>query len=155
MTAVDALGGEHSTAAATTLELVYFSSRSGNTHRFVERLERPAYRIPIEQDEELASQGGPFVLICPTYSDGDWKGAVPKQVIRFLNVSANREALVGVIATGNRNFGATFALAGRIVADKCKVPLLYSLELAGADTDIARTREGLAKLERELCSTAI
>ena len=155
MTAVDALGGEHSTAAATTLELVYFSSRSGNTHRFVERLDRPAHRIPIEQDEELASQGGPFVLICPTYADGEGKGAVPKQVIRFLNVSANREALVGVIATGNRNFGATFALAGRIVADKCKVPLLYSLELAGPDTDIARTREGLAKLERELCSTAI
>ena len=133
--------------------LVYFSSKSGNTHRFVSRLGGPSFRIPMEQGP-LPNPGHPFVLICPTYADGEGRGAVPKQVIRFLNDPARRAGTIGVIGAGNRNFGATYALAGRIIAQKCKVPLLYSFELAGTETDVARVRAGLAKLGRQLCSTA-
>lgn len=93
------------------------------------------------------------MLICPTYADGKGRGAVPKQVIRFLNNPAHRARLLGVVGTGNRNFGATYALSGRIIADKCKVPQLYSFELAGTDTDIARLRQGLTKLGEQVCST--
>lgn len=95
----------------------------------------------------------PFVLICPTYADGEGRGAVPKQVIHFLNDPARRTRLAGVIGTGNRNFGATYALAGRIISQKCKVPLLYTFELAGTETDIARVRAGLKILGRKTCST--
>ncbi len=87
-------------------------------------------------------------------ADGKGHGAVPKQVIRFLNDSARRAHLLGVIGTGNRNFGATYALSGRIIAEKCKVPLLYSFELAGTETDITRIRAGLEKLGENRCSTA-
>ncbi len=96
----------------------------------------------------------PYVLICPTYADGEGRGAVPKQVIQFLNDPDRRARIAGVIGAGNRNFGATYALAGRIIAQKCNVPLLYSFELAGTETDIARVRAGLEKLGRHLCSTA-
>lgn len=133
------------------LGLVYYSSRSGNTARFVGNLGRPALRIPEDGAAEVPD--GPFVLICPTYADGEGRGAVPKQVIRFLNDPDTRAKLVGVIGTGNRNFGATYALSGRIISEKCKVPLLYSFELAGTETDIIRTRDGLHRLETELCST--
>lgn len=94
------------------------------------------------------------MLICPTYADGEGRGAVPNQVIQFLNDPAHREWIIGVIGTGNRNFGATYALSGRIIADKCKVPLLYSFELAGTETDIIRVRAGLEKLGEHQCSTA-
>ena len=79
---------------------------------------------------------------------------MPKPVINFLNNPANRALIIGVIGAGNRNFGETYALAGRIIAKKCNVPLLYTFELAGTDTDIARVRAGLEKLGREQCSTA-
>lgn len=104
--------------------------------------------------DPLPEPGEPFVLICPTYADGEGRGAVPKQVIRFLNDPDRRAGIVGVIGAGNRNFGATYALAGRIIAQKCNVPLLYSFELSGTETDIARVRAGLAKLGRHQCSTA-
>ena len=133
--------------------LVYFSSKSGNTHRFVIRLGLPSFRIPTGMDP-LPDPKGPFVLICPTYADGEGRGAVPKQVIRFLNDPARRAGIIGVIGAGNRNFGATYALSGRIIAQKCNVPLLYTFELAGTETDIARVRAGLEKLGRHLCSTA-
>lgn len=121
--------------------LVYFSSRSGNTARFVSALDLPADRIPSDADQPTPDQ--PYVLICPTYADGAGRGAVPRQVIRFLNDPARRGLLRGVIGAGNRNFGASFALASRVIAEKCKVPVLYRFELAGTETDIARVRDGL------------
>lgn len=134
--------------------LVYFSSGSGNTARFVDRLGLPALRLPGCLSDPLTMPDGPYVLICPTYADGQGRGAVPKPVIRFLNCPARRALLRGVIAGGNRNFGATFALAGRVIAEKCNVPWLASIELAGTDTDIARIQTGLHQFWRMQCPTA-
>lgn len=124
--------------------LVYFSSASGNTARMIDRLGLPATRLSRGDAPQIRMQA-PFVLVCPTYADGQGRNAVPKQVIRFLNLAENRALLRGVVGSGNRNFGETFALAGRIIADKCAVPLLYRFELAGTDQDTARIREGLTK----------
>ena len=135
------------------LGLVYYSSVSGNTARFVAKLGQTALRIPISPKEPQPEPLGPYVLICPTFADGEGRGAVPKQVIHFLNDPARRSLLRGVIAGGNRNFGATWALAGRVIAEKCNVPLLYKFELAGDDNDIARVIAGLDKLRGLECST--
>ena len=100
-------------------DLVYFSSVSENTHRFVQKLELPAFRIPLRDRIEVDQ---PYVLIVPTYGGGhangpdpDAGGYVPKQVIAFLNNEHNRSLLRGVIAAGNTNFGAEFGYAGDVV----------------------------------------
>lgn len=129
--------------------LVFFSSRSGNTARFIERLGRPALRIAAGPAPE---PDAPFILVTPTFADGEGRGAVPKAVIAFLNEPRRRALLRGVIGAGNRNFGATFALAGRVVAQKCGVPLLYTFELQGSDTDLARVNDGLNRFWRQQCS---
>ena len=133
--------------------LIYFSSGSGNTARFVARLGLPAGRIPISPKQAMPEVRAPYVLICPSYSDGEGRGAVPKQVIHFLNDPDRRAQLRGVIATGNRNFGATYALAGRVISDKCNVPVLYRFELAGTDLDISRVLAGLQKFWGTECLT--
>ncbi|MDR5904529.1 class Ib ribonucleoside-diphosphate reductase assembly flavoprotein NrdI [Franzmannia qiaohouensis] len=124
-------------------ELVYFSTKSGNTQRFVEKLGLPARRIPLSRDEPPLRVTQPYILITPTYGGGSADGAVPKQVIHFLNDAHNRGLIRGVIAAGNTNFGAAFGLAGRIVADKCGVPLLYRFELLGTPDDVARVQQGV------------
>lgn len=133
--------------------LVYYSSASENTARFVARLGLPADRIPVSPKDEMLAPALPYVLICPTFADGEGRGAVPKQVIRFLNDPDRRALLRGVIATGNRNFGATYALAGRVIATKCNVPVLYRFELAGTDLDISRVLTGLEKFWGTECLT--
>ncbi|MDQ2067595.1 class Ib ribonucleoside-diphosphate reductase assembly flavoprotein NrdI [Xinfangfangia sp. CPCC 101601] len=133
--------------------LVYFSSGSGNTARFVARLGLPALRVPQRATETMPAPLTPFVLICPTYADGFGRGAVPKQVIGFLNDPSRRALLRGVIGAGNRSFGATFALSGRVIAEKCAVPWLTSFELAGTEADTLRIRDGLHKFWRETCPT--
>lgn len=134
--------------------LVHYSSATGNTARLVARLGMPALRIPIRPADPMPVPGAPFVLICPTYADGDGRGAVPKQVIRFLNDPAARALLRGVIGCGNRNFGDFFGHAGAVIAQKCGVPCLTRVELAGTEADLARLRAGLTTFWREPCLTA-
>ncbi len=127
--------------------IVYFSSISGNTKRFVEKLGLENERIPLYSNEEPLVVNEPFVLVTPTYGGGqgrgEEKGAVPKQVIRFLNDENNRNLLRGVISAGNTNFGEAYCLAGEIISRKCQVPHLYRVELFGTQEDVARVRDGL------------
>ena len=84
------------TPLSTTMAgLLYYSSRSGNTDRFVARLGRAALRIPVSPSEPMPEPPADYVLICPTYADGEGRGAVPKQVIRFLNDAGRRAGLRG------------------------------------------------------------
>ena len=125
-------------------QIVYFSSRSENTHRFVARLGMSARRIPLSLSESLGVEA-PYVLILPTYSGEGGKGAVPKQVIRFLNDGENRGNIRGVIAAGNSNFGETYGLAGDVISKKCQVPYLYRFELLGTDEDVVNVTQGLER----------
>lgn len=125
-------------------QIVYFSSRSENTHRFVARLGMSARRIPLSLSESLGVEA-PYVLILPTYSGEGGKGAVPKQVIRFLNDEENRGNIRGVIAAGNSNFGETYGLAGDVISKKCQVPYLYRFELLGTDEDVVNVTQGLER----------
>ncbi|MBN1086787.1 class Ib ribonucleoside-diphosphate reductase assembly flavoprotein NrdI [Erwinia aphidicola] len=124
--------------------LVYFSSLSENTHRFITRLDLPARRIPLDNAQRLQVDE-PYILIVPSYGGGTAQGAVPKQVIQFLNDTHNRQLIRGVIAAGNRNFGEAFCLAGDIIARKCQVPYLYRFELMGTADDIANVYHGVTQ----------
>ena len=130
----------------TVAGVVYFSSTSENTHRFVEKLGVPASRIPLYAKDEPLKVTEPYVLIVPTYGGGNGQGAVPKQVIRFLNDPDNRAQLRGVIGAGNTNFGESYGLAGDIIGSKCKVPHLYRFELFGTPDDVRAVRDGLETL---------
>lgn len=123
--------------------LVYFSSVSGNTKRFIEKLGRPAARIPVHPREPELHVDEPYVLVVPTYGGGDGKGAVPKQVIKFLNDPQNRSLIRGVISAGNTNFGTGFGLAGDVIAAKTGVPHLYRFEVFGTPDDVRAVNDGL------------
>src|ERR1700730_9998877 len=102
--------------------LVYFSSVSENTHRFVKKLGLPAIRIPLHGRIE---GNEPYVLVLATYGGGratpdiNDSGYVPKQVIAFLNNEHNRALISGAIGAGNNNFVVEFAYAGNMVSRKC------------------------------------
>jgi protein involved in ribonucleotide reduction len=134
------------------VQLVYFSSTSENTHRFVRKLGLPAQRIPLRPGEPPLEVTEPYVLVVPTYGGGNLGGAVPKQVIRFLNEPRNRSLIRGVISAGNTNFGEAYCLAGDIVAAKCHVPHLYQFELMGTPDDVEAARERLHQLWQRLSS---
>ena len=135
--------------------VVYYSSATENTRRFVDKLGLPSARIPLRKSEEPLIVDEPYVLVCPTYGGGasishQNSRPVPPQVIRFLNNEHNRSLIRAVIAGGNSNFGADFGKAGDVIAAKCKVPYVYRFELLGTDEDVRLCREGLLGAAQDL-----
>ncbi|WKD61898.1 ribonucleotide reductase stimulatory protein [Corynebacterium ciconiae DSM 44920] len=135
--------------------VVYFSSATGNTAKFVDKLGFPALRIPLHKSADPLIVHEPYVLICPTYGGGvSIMGREPKpvpvQVIRFLNNEHNRSLIRAVIAGGNSNFGTDFGVAGDIIAAKCHVPYVYRFELMGTDEDVRLVQQGLSENAEQL-----
>lgn len=139
---------EHAASGPSLGAVVYFSSASENTARFIAacRLQDEGinvYRIPLRPTDPALDVREPYILMVPTYGGGVARKAVPVQVKRFLNDPGNRKHIRGVIASGNTNFGEAFCMAGDIVAAKCKVPFLYYFELMGTREDVLKVRKGV------------
>lgn len=122
------------------MHLVYFSSVSNTTHKFIGYLGLPASRLPLRPSDGELIVTEPFVLIVPTYGAGSEGGAVPKQAIRFLNSHGHRDLIRGVIGVGNKNFGEAYCIAADIVSQKCRTPILYRFELLGTPEDVEEIR---------------
>jgi protein involved in ribonucleotide reduction len=130
-------------------DIVYYSSASGNTKRFAEKFSFLAniVQIPIKWDKDkplLVERE--YVLVLPTYGGGEYEKAVPRQVVKFLNLQQNRDLIRGVIGTGNTNFGEHYCLAADVVVAKTGVPLLYRAEILGTPDDIEQITERLEQL---------
>lgn len=128
-----------------SVDIVYFSNYSGNTKRFVEKFSTNAIRIPINSDDELVVSNQ-YVLVVPTYGGGSDRSAIPRQVRKFLNNEQNRSLLVGVIGTGNTNFGEGYCKAASLISAKAGVPIIARVEIFGTDEDIIKIKERLALL---------
>ena len=127
--------------------IVYFSSISENTKRFVEKLELPAQRIPLRKfDDNPLIVDKPFVLVVPTYGGGHENKTVPKQVVKFLNIEQNRNNLVGVIGMGNTNFGEHFCRAADIISFKTGAPIIQKVEIFGTPDDVKKAKEAICQI---------
>ena len=130
-----------------SIDIVYFSNYSGNTKRFVEKLNGSNTRIPIDtngsRDLVVSSE---YVLFVPTYGGGSEKSAIPRQVRRFLNNHQNRDLLRGVVGFGNTNFGDNFCKAAELISRKTGVPLIARVEIFGTPEDVNKVKERMRML---------
>jgi protein involved in ribonucleotide reduction len=125
--------------------VVYYSSRTENTHRFVQKLGLGNI-CRLEKGAESPLLDEEFILICPSYGGGAVKGSIPPEVYALLNVKGNREKLIGVIGSGNTNFGTMYCHSAKMISEKCNVPLLYKFELMGSITDVNNIKRGVESL---------
>jgi protein involved in ribonucleotide reduction len=126
---------------------VYFSNKSENTKRFVEKLNKINFRIPVAWDDNSPYvHDKEYILVVPTYGGGNDDHTIPKQVKNFLNVRENRKNLRGVIGTGNTNFGKHFCKAAEMICEKTGVPLIARVEIFGTDADVEKVKERLRLL---------
>ena len=115
--------------------LVYFSSVSENTHRFVQKLGLPAIRIPLHG--RIRRSTSRTCWCCRPTAAAERRrmstpaGTCPSRSSHSSTTSTTGRCIRGVIAAGNTNFGAEFCYAGDVVSRKCGVPYLYRFELMG------------------------
>lgn len=118
-----------------SVQIVY-ASRTGNVRRFISKLDMEA--VAIDDDEMLVNS--PFILV--TYTTGF--GQVPKKVSAFLE--RNYRHLVAVAASGNRNWGDSFAKSADVIAQTYGVPIVLKFELSGTDQDVKQFKERVEAL---------
>lgn len=99
----------------------------------------------MRRSDPAVAGDAPYVLITPSYGGGrmEPRYAIPKQVMAFLKDETSRSNCVGVISSGNTNFGEAYLVAGRLLSAKLQVPVLYGFELLGTPDDVNKVREGL------------
>ncbi|RZI91430.1 MAG: class Ib ribonucleoside-diphosphate reductase assembly flavoprotein NrdI [Microbacterium sp.] len=138
------------------IPVYYYSSASNLTGRFAERLARRDGRAihNLARAEVRRSEApGFWVLLTPSYKAGNADEAtLPAGVRSFLRSPVNRRRLVGIIGSGNRNFGAHYQAAARRLAERSGRPVLFEFELSGTPEDVARCAEILAMLDAALVS---
>jgi protein involved in ribonucleotide reduction len=130
-----------------SIQIVYFSNHSGNTKRFVDKLDNSSIRIPISWNPASPVYvNAEYVLMVPTYGGGSERSAIPKQVKGFLNIEENRNLLRGVVGFGNTNFGDNYCKAADLIAQKTGVPVIARVEIFGTDDDVNKVKERLGLL---------
>jgi protein involved in ribonucleotide reduction len=129
-----------------SIDIIYFSNYSGNTKRFVEKLDDTAIRIPIDWRSNNITASHPYVLFVPTYGGGEGRAAIPRQVRSFLNIKENRDLLRGVVGFGNTNFGEHFCKAADLISQKTGVPVVARVEIFGTTDDVIKVKERMRML---------
>lgn len=124
--------------------IVFFSGKTGNTKKFIERIGDRHQSVSIKHRVEE-----PFILFTSTYADAQGRRPVPTPVITFLNNEENRKNLLGVVCGGNKNFGEYYGIAADVISQKCKVPIIMKFELTGTDEEVNLYKQKVQELLNE------
>ncbi|ANF95812.1 MULTISPECIES: class Ib ribonucleoside-diphosphate reductase assembly flavoprotein NrdI [Paenibacillus] len=118
--------------------LIAYDSKTGNVKRFIGKLKNAS--VQAVQIEEALQLNEPFVLV--TYTTGF--GQVPEKVTHFLEKNHGR--LLGVAASGNRNWGENFGKSADLISERYGVPVVYKFELSGTTGDAQRFVQEVEKI---------
>lgn len=121
------------------MKVIYYTL-TGNIRRFITGCE-------LEDVQELTDDSvnkkiiQPFILVTPTIGFGE----IPEVVNKFLTL--NHSYLVAVASSGNKNWGANFALAGEHISRQYNVPLIMKFELHGTDQDRMNFKQKVGEID--------
>ena len=118
---------------------ILYYSKTGNLEKFVKKLNYD--NVELITDSLIVKES--FILLISTIKFGE----VPIEYKRFLR--NNPKGLIGVAGSGNRNWGANFAIAADKVSKKFNVPIISKFELSGNKHDVKYFIENVEKLEEE------
>lgn len=117
------------------MQIHYWSSSTRNTATLANKLATPTERISSTPITDYT------ILLTPTYDTIREDDFVPPAVRKWLG--RNGAWVIGVIGTGNVNFGANYCRAAHDIADTLHVPVLYRAELMGTPTDVTEIDTGI------------
>ena len=119
--------------------VVYFTL-TGNTEMFAKKLNAKTLKIT-KEDRELRINE-PYLLLVPTYEPDATKTP-------FMFARNNTENLVGIVGSGNRNFGADmFCYSATDLSKELNKPVVHMYEFQGSMNDVNKINEIVDDYER-------
>ena len=118
---------------------VVFLSLTGQTRRFVQKLEFPT--VEITPQNVFQTMDEPYIIISPTYDM-----EVFEYFQDFIETGNNQALLKGVAGSENRNFNTSFCQTAKIISATYDVPLLHYFEFHGTQKDVIIIKEKVSEL---------
>lgn len=130
--------------------IYFYSSKSGMAKQFALALNRPVFDLS-DREVRKSIPDGPWVLLTPSYKTGNAENdTIPEPVRRFLRSPEVRRKMIGVMGSGNRNFGSYYQAAARDIAKRSGRPIIFEFELQGTQWDVEDAVKILEELDSEL-----
>lgn len=130
--------------------IYFYSSKSGMAKQFALALNRPVFDLS-DREVRKSIPDGPWVLLTPSYKTGNADNdTIPEPVRRFLRSPEVRRKMIGVMGSGNRNFGSYYQAAARDIAKRSGRPIIFEFELQGTQWDVEDAVKILEELDSEL-----
>ncbi len=121
------------------VEIVYFS-RTGNIKRFVHKLSQSAIKANGEMEVNK-----PFIAIIYTTGIGE----VPAEINEFFKLEINQQNCLGLVCSGNKNWGINYCKAAHIISKQINVAVLQEFELSGNIHDVNKFEVILEEIKNE------
>ncbi|NUJ16755.1 class Ib ribonucleoside-diphosphate reductase assembly flavoprotein NrdI [Bacillus glycinifermentans] len=128
--------------------LVTYESMTGNVRRFIKKLEKQT-QIKTKEITEDLRVNEPFIHITYTIKFGQ----IPEKTQKFIH--KNKELLLGVCSSGNRNWGNYFAAAADKISQQYNVPVILKFELSGSDSDLDKLIQEVKFIDSNQSSTKV
>lgn len=129
-----------------SLLVLYTTSNTHNCKDFVSKLDYPNTR-ELKSKKDFPKE--PYILISGTYADQYGESSLHENVLELLNDLESAKLLVGVVASGNRNFGSKFALTSKIINKALGVPRIHDFELKGFPRDVKIVKDWINNYNSE------
>ncbi|MDO4903250.1 MAG: class Ib ribonucleoside-diphosphate reductase assembly flavoprotein NrdI [Limosilactobacillus sp.] len=147
---------------------ILYISLEGNTRSFLQRLQSFAVQHKLINDsfpdlvlkevgpQDLpAKETEPFFVFVPTYLTGGngintgYTEIMTNALGEYIDEGGNKDLVMGVVGSGNRNFNEQFCLTARKYAKVFDAPFLDCYEIRGTDVDIERIYDKLLTVWKE------
>lgn len=138
---------------------ILYISLGGNTRHFIKKMQAYAQtHSTVEIDAEEITDASfdkleqaPFFALVPTYLDGGngidngVKEIMTNPLFEQIEYQNNRDQLIGVVGSGNKNFNIQYVLTARRYGDYFDAPVIGDYELRGTDQDVERIFNALVQ----------
>ena len=118
---------------------VVFLSLTGQTRRFVQKLELPTVEITPQNVFQPMDEA--YIIVSPTYDM-----EVFEYFQDFIETENNHALLKGVAGSENRNFNTSFCSTAKLISSTYEVPLLHCFEFHGTQKDVTIIKEKVSEL---------
>lgn len=118
------------------MRIVYYSL-TGQTARLAGKFKNPLFGsenllTEISNANPFVSINEPYLLLVPSYEEPE----VEDIFCDFLETENNLSHCIGMIGSGNINFGDLFLVTAKRLRESYNLPILYELEFHGTPRDI-------------------
>lgn len=113
--------------------MIVYCSITGNVRNFVSNLlelDESIETLELKNGKEIVSDE--YIIITGTTGLGE----IPPVLVEFLKDDTNARNCLGVIGSGNKNWGNNFCKGAYKVSDIVAKPILHTFELRGEEKDL-------------------